>query len=360
MLKGLSMFANVGIAETYFHEEGIDIVVANELLPDRAKFYEHLHPNTKMICGDITDKAIFDKVLNESLKEKVDFIMATPPCQGMSLNGKKDPNDKRNYLIIYAVEMIKEIKPKYVLLEIVPQLLKTNLVINKKKKLIPEYIHNELDKDYNIKFKVLNTMNFGVPQSRSRCFTIMVRKDVKNDWDFPAPEDKIITLREAIGDLPSVEPLIREDGNTAKIDFSNYHYPPVHSRKHVEMMKHTPTGKSAFENEYYYPKKDNGERIKGGAYAYMRMSWDKPAPTITQNNGVISSFTNVHPGRLLKDGTYSDPRVLTIKELLIVTSLPLDWSIPSWASEQLVRKVIGEAIPPLITKKIVANIGVEK
>lgn len=356
-MKGLSLFANVGIAETYFNEVGINIKVANELLPERAKFYEHLHPETKMICGDITDKKIFDEVFEASKKENVDFILATPPCQGMSLNGKKDPNDKRNYLSIYAVEMIKKIKPKYVLMENVPQMLKTYLVINKNKKLIPEYILDELSKEYTIKFKVLNTMNFGVPQSRNRCFTIMVRKDLNTEWDFPKEEKHIITLKEAIGDLPSIDPLVREDGHKSKIDFNNYHYPPVHSRKQIEMMKHTPTGKSAFENEIYYPKKDNGERVKGGAFAYMRMSWDKPAPTITQNNGVISSFTNVHPGRKLKDGTYSDPRVLTIKELLIVTSLPVNWDIPRWASEQLVRKVIGEAIPPLITKKIVSEIG---
>lgn len=359
-MKGLSLFANVGIAETYFQEEGIDIVVANELVPERAKFYEHLHPHTKMISGDITNDEIFNQVLNESIKADVDFIIATPPCQGMSLNGKKDPNDKRNYLVMYAVDMVKAINPKYVLLENVPQLLKTKLIINKKEKLIPDYIYDELGEKYRIEFKVLNTMNYGVPQSRSRCFTIMVRNDLNTEWNFPEPEEKIITLKEAIGNLPSVDPLIREDGYKSTIDFNNYHYPPVHSRKQIEMMRHTPTGKSAFQNEVYYPKKENGERIKGGAYAYMRMSWDKPAPTITQNNGVISSFTNVHPGRLLPDGTYSDPRVLTIKELLIVSSLPENWNIPKWASEQLVRKVIGEAIPPLITKKIVSCIEVKE
>ena len=55
-LKGLSMFSNVGLAETYLAELGIDIVVANELLEERAKFYKHLYPNTNMIVGDITDE----------------------------------------------------------------------------------------------------------------------------------------------------------------------------------------------------------------------------------------------------------------------------------------------------------------
>jgi hypothetical protein len=61
--------------------------------------------------------------------------------------------------------------------------------------------------------------------------------------------------------------------------------------------------------------------------------------------GFISSLACVHPGRPYeKDGDilYSDPRVLTIYELLIVSSLPLDWNIPSWARETFIRKVIGE------------------
>lgn len=54
-MKGLSLFANVGIAETYLEELGLDIVVANELLENRCKFYKYCHPNTEVICGDITN-----------------------------------------------------------------------------------------------------------------------------------------------------------------------------------------------------------------------------------------------------------------------------------------------------------------
>ena len=57
--KALSLFANVGIAELYFKELGIDVLVANELLENRARFYSHVHPSTNMISGDITDKKIF-------------------------------------------------------------------------------------------------------------------------------------------------------------------------------------------------------------------------------------------------------------------------------------------------------------
>ena len=118
-------------------------------------------------------------------------------------------------------------------------------------------------------------------------------------------------------------------------------------------MSHTPTGQTAFNNPVYFPQKENGERIKGFATTYKRIEWDKPAPTVTMCNGAISSQNNVHPGRLKEDGTYSDARVLTILELLRIMGLPDDWNIPEWASESLVRKTLGEGIPPRLIEALI-------
>ena len=91
------------------------------------------------------------------------------------------------------------------------------------------------------------------------------------------------------------------------------------------------------------------------------MSWDRPAPTITIQNASVTSFQTIHPGRLTKQkGIYSDPRVLTIFELMRETTLPDDWRIPDWAPDPLIRKVIGEGIPPLAIKKIVAQLKLEE
>ena len=108
-----------------------------------------------------------------------------------------------------------------------------------------------------------------------------------------------------------------------------------------------------------YPQKEDGTRIRGFATTYKRISWDKPAPTITMCNGGISSQNNVHPGRKLADGTYSDARVLSLKELMILTGLPDDWEAPEWASENLIRKVIGEGIPPKLIEAIIKNMPKE-
>lgn len=367
-LKGISLFANVGVAESYLKEIGIDIVLANELDEKRAKFYKHLYPDTEMIVGDITKDEIKHQLIKKSKEYGVDFLIATPPCQGMSLAGKMDPADERNQLISYAIDVIKQVKPKYILLENVPQLLKTKIKINEKLITIPEYIHLELDEFYFFaKQNLVSAMDYEVPQMRKRNIFLLSRKDQPYVWEVPSPKPKI-TLREAIGDLPSLDPLLKEgleetlklfpDYLTKKQNcqkLSKLHRPPVHAKKHAIAMMHTPTGKTAFDNEIYYPKKDNGERVNGHYNTYRRYDWDKPARTITQNNGVISSLCCVHPGRKYVNNDevlYSEPRCLSIYELLIVFSLPKDWNIPEWAEDTFIRHVIGEGIPPQLVKNL--------
>jgi len=372
-IKGLSLFANVGIAEALFSEIGIEIKVANEIDKKRAAFYSEIYPEAKMICGDITNDSIMDQIVNVSKKEKINFIIATPPCQGMSEAGKRNVFDERNQLISYTIEVINRIKPDFVLIENVPTLLKTKIIINDEIIGIPDYIKKELGKDYNFnKSTLVKAMDMGVPQMRQRNIFLLVKKGLNITWEFPKKQ-KEITLREALSSIPSLDPMLREgleftlqkfpsfiEKRNKAEKISKWHKPPIHSWKQVEWMLNTPSGKSAIYNEVYYPQKDNLVRVKAHHNNYRRMNWDKPSRTITQNNGVISSLCCVHPGRPFKspngDILYSDPRVLSIYELLIVSTLPLDWPIPDWADETFIRKVIGEGIPSLMVKNIMLEL----
>lgn len=342
-IKGTSLFSNVGIAETYLERNGIDIVVANELLNERAKFYKFCHPKTDVIVGDITDDKIYNEVVKKSKTEKVEFLLATPPCQGMSVAGKMDEHDPRNTLIVKAVDFIKDVMPKNVIIENVPTMLKTSIVVDGKKIKIVDYILRELSNNYKISFNVLNAADYGTPQIRKRAIVLLSKI---SDWKLPAKQQQI-TVEAAIGYLPSLE-----SGEKSNI---KYHFGTKHNERHILWMKHTPTGCTAFDNPIYFPQKLDGTRIKGFSTTYKRISWDKPAPTITMCNGGISSQNNVHPGRKLADGTYSDARVLSLKELMILTGLPDTWEVPDWASENLVRKVIGEGVPPKLIEAIIKN-----
>lgn len=370
-LRGLSLFANVGIAEAYLQEVGVDILIANELIEDRARFYSDIYQDSHMIVGDITNDELRTKIVDEAINKEVDFILATPPCQGMSVAGNRAEFDERNQLIYYAVDVVLRVKPKFVFIENVPTILRTKIVVNGETMLIPKYLHSVLA-DYHFNDETLvKAMDHGVPQMRERNIFLLVRNDIDLTWNFPNAQPHI-TLQEAIGDLPSLDPLLREgldftlekfpsyEIKRAKgLEVSKWHYPPKHSWKQVEWMLHTPTGKSAIYNPVYYPQKANGTHVVAHHNHYRRMYWNKPARTITQNNGVISSLACVHPGRpfeLNGEVLYSDPRVLSIYELLIVSSLPNDWAIPDWASESFIRKVIGEGIPSKLVKEIMCSL----
>ena len=372
-LKGLSLFANVGIAEAYLKDVGVDIVIANEIDEKRAHFYQDVYPDTHMVCGDITDEKTRDQIVEEAKDKQVDFIIATPPCQGMSEAGLRLEFDPRNQLIFYAVDVIKRVKPRFVMLENVPKQLTTKIKHNGQIILIPEYIKRELGEDYKFNNETLvMAKDYGVPQLRERNIFLLVRNNLDYIWEFPEKQ-KEITLKEAIGNLPSLDPLLREGIEATLKKFPDYekkreeglkvskwHYPPTHSWKQVEWMMHTPTGKSAIYNEKYYPQKEDGTPVKAHHNHYRRLKWDMPCRTVTQNNGVISSLACVHPGRkyISESGEelYSDARVLTIYELLIVMSLPLEWNIPDWADESFIRKVIGEGIPSKLVRAIVGEL----
>ncbi len=151
-----------------------------------------------------------------------------------------------------------------------------------------------------------------------------------------------------IAHLPSLE-----SGQTSTL---KNHNARTHIPAHIECMRHTPTGHSAFENEVYFPKNKEGKRLKGYSATYKRIDWDKPAPTITMRNDAISSQSNVHPGRLMENGLYSDARVLTIRELFILSSINPDLDVPSFVGDSQVRYMIGEAVPPRLLEVICKNI----
>ena len=136
-LKILSLFSNIGVAEAYLDEIGFEVSVANELIERRAKLYSKIYPKTHTICGDITDNAVFEKIVKTCIEKGIDIIMATPPCQGMSTAGTQEEDDERNKLILPVIKMIKRIKPNYVFLENVPMFLQTSISINDEKILIP-------------------------------------------------------------------------------------------------------------------------------------------------------------------------------------------------------------------------------
>ncbi len=370
-MKILSLFANIGVAEAYLNDIGASVVVANELIERRAKLYSEIYPNTNMICGDIKDSNIRNKIIKESKEQGVEVVMATPPCQGMSTAGQQEDDDERNKLICYVLDIVKKIKPRFVFIENVPMFLNTYINVNDEKVLIPALIKKELGNQYYINTYVIDTKDYGVPQMRERAILLLSNISESVRWELPCKEERFVTMEDAIGYLPMLDPYVKdvtdeerkkmfpyyEERKAQALKISPWHNPPHHIKRQIIAMQHTPTGCSAFDNEVYFPVKEDGKPVKGYHNTYSRQKWNIPAYTVTMDNRKISSQNNVHPGRMEyknSDGEsiYSDARTLTLYELMIIMSLPHDWPVPIKTSEAFLRRIIGEGIPPLFVKKV--------
>lgn len=351
MMKGISLFSSAGIGELFVSKAGVNILFANELIPKRADCYQYLHPDTIMHCGDINDDQLRKQLIDEAKKNDVKFLLATPPCQGVSSLGKNKKQedfieDTRNYLIFKVFDFIDNCNFDYVLIENTPRFLKMKFPYKGCLLSIVDILNREYSDIYVVDYAILNAKDYGICQSRPRAFIKMYKKGKKWPW----PEKQVeIMLEEAIGHLPSLE-----SGEDSGI---KWHYAKKENPRTVLAMKHTSPGNSALTNSEYYPKKEDGTRIKGFHNTFKRMIWDAPCPTRTTYCGSMSSHNNVHPGRLLKDGTYSDARVLTMLETFIVSSIPEDISFPDWANDSFLRTVIGEGVPPKLLFSVIKTIG---
>lgn len=118
----IDLFAGVGGLSLGFEKAGFDVLLANEYDPSIAEAYCKNHRNTKMIVGDITQlnlAEVFGPYIN-----KIDVVIGGPPCQGFSQKGqRKTIHDERNFLFKYYVEVVRLVKPKYFVMENVPNLL---------------------------------------------------------------------------------------------------------------------------------------------------------------------------------------------------------------------------------------------
>jgi len=364
-MKILSLFANVGFGEFYLAQNGYDVVVANELLPERADFYNKIHKSGgEMICGDICSRDIRLKII-QACKDAgpIDAVIATPPCQGMSIaNAQKKPDDIRNTLIVHAMDIFNEIGAKHMLIENVTGMLKTSINYEGNVVKIKDFIDSSIPHTHKCVSKVLDGKHFGTPQSRRRAICLI---SPNGNWKHPEQSKEILTVRDAIGNInrfPSLE--------SECYSLWPWHFSPRHNDRHIKWMKNTPEGETAFNNEEHFPSVEkNGvkRRIFGYPTTYKRMKWDEPAPTVTMNNGSISSQNNVHPGRQLINGDQSDARVLSVREILAICGLPPN-CLDSFATPEeggtykyeynhrFIRDILGEMFLPKLCLKILQEL----
>ncbi|GHP93214.1 hypothetical protein VN1204_01030 [Helicobacter pylori] len=238
-------------------EEGFECVATNEILEKRLNI-QRINRKCKLdesyISGDIKKPETKEKILKQiefySKKfgnDRVDLVVATPPCQGMSVANHKKKNDeiKRNSLVVESVDLIKQIKPRFFILENVPSFYKTGCIDKNDNLLeIGSMIEQNLSGDYMLYDEVINFKNFGANSSRTRTLVIGVCKEFKDfisALEFFPDFKQEKTLKEVIG---SLKPLAW--GEYDSTDF--YHSFRTYPKHMQEWIKDLKEGQSAFEN----------------------------------------------------------------------------------------------------------------
>ena len=191
--KIIDLFAGVGGLSLGFEMEGFNVVVANEYDPSIAKAYIKNRPNPNMIVEDITKLPIMDTF--GKYAGQIDVVVGGPPCQGFSQKGqRKTINDPRNFLFKYYVDVVRTVRPKYFVMENVPNLLTTEHGYFKK-----EVFELFESLGYGVDARVLCAADYGVPQNRNRAFVI--GKLHSKSIGFPKAIEKHVTIWDAISDL---------------------------------------------------------------------------------------------------------------------------------------------------------------
>ena len=253
----ISLFSSAGVGCFGFKQENYDCIATVEIIERRLnvqKYNNKCRFDSGYICGDITLNEVQDRVFREiqmwkehKLTNDIDVVIATPPCQGMSVANHKKGNElKRNSLVVESIRLIQIIKPRFFVFENVPAFLKAICTdIDGKDKPIKEAITIDLEGEYNIAAKVINFKDYGNPSSRTRTLVLGVRKDQKEITPldlFPDKQEEQ-TLRQTIGHLPHLFSM----GEIWDKDI--YHAFRPYASQMLRWIENIKEGQSAFDNK---------------------------------------------------------------------------------------------------------------
>lgn len=344
--KMIDLFAGVGGLSLGFEQMGFDVVLANEYDKSIAQAYIKNRNNPNMIIEDITKLPIHDTF--KQFKGTVDLCVGGPPCQGYSQKGqRKTINDPRNFLFKYFVEVVKEVSPRYFVMENVPNLLTAE----------NGYFQNELtamfiELGYVINAQVLCAADFGVPQSRYRA-VIIGKKAGFSPVAMPKASAIKTTIWDAISDLNYLN-----SGEGTEI--SEYRcspesdYQKLLRKGSTSLYNHVATNhaKVALERMAMIPPKGGKEylppeHITKSIYSgtWERMDAEDISVTITTRFDTPASGKFMHP--------YLN-RAITVREAARIQSFPDTFIFYGTKTSQM--KQVGNAVPPLLAQAIAKSI----
>ena len=343
-LKVVDLFAGAGGLSLGFRDTGMfNIVAAVEKDVNAQNTYKHNFKGVEL-HSDIRDVQ-FDQILGKY--KNIDVVIGGPPCQGFSQKGqRKTIHDERNFLFKYYVRVVGLVKPRYFVMENVPNLLTAEGGYFRKE---IEELFNSMG--YQLKMGVLNASDYGVPQNRRRA--VIIGKRNGDAPALPEPHNATVTIWDAISDLAYLN---SGEGNEEQEyrfepqseyqkklrDGSNVLYNHVatkHSELALERLAMIPPN----AGREVLPKEHLTKSIYSGTWTRMRK--DEISVTITTRFDTPSSGKFTHP--FLN-------RAITVREAARIQSFPDSFKFIGNKGSQM--KQVGNAVPPLLAEAIASVI----
>jgi DNA (cytosine-5)-methyltransferase 1 len=303
--KVISLFSGCGGMDLGFTRAGFDMAWANDNFLDAVETYRN------NIGHEITSEGIEE--IDLSTIPDADVVIGGFPCQGFSVaNMNRKVDDDRNILYQYFVKIVDLKKPKFFVAENVKGILNIG-----GGEVIQRIVKDFADVGYEVRYKLFNVADYGVPQSRERVIIFGVRNDIDADIEFPPKPTH------------------------NKVPFGNL-------KKHVsigealKIFPH-PDEPNDFKNHIYtkYKPKFNGY------ISNRKVDPDRPSPTVTaRGDGKGGAMIINHPHQL---------RRLSCRELATLQGFPLDFEFSG--SMTSIYRQIGNAVPPQFAEHIAGVIG---
>ena len=392
-LTAVSLFSGAGLSDLGYEMAGFRFVVQVEKDERRADVGADNFPDSawliRDVCGSVDEVAA---AYREGASRRLDLLIATPPCQGMSSSnpsrGKRQTPqaqalETKNRLMLEVIPVAQRLKPRVIVAENVRPVLTLKVEYEGVNRTVIDHVRHHLS-GYEVFPSVVNVADYGIPQVRKRALVVAVHKDepwleeVNQDL-LPSPTHaehptngtlRWVSIREWFK-LMEYEPLdARSKGEAHGTDW--LHFVPTYEGDRYVQISQIPknSGRSAYENDQcpscgeqpvgaglircpscdavmrnrpYIERNGQPALIKGFHSSYRRMTPDRPAYTVTTNSSHVGSDFKIHPW---------ENRVLSILECADLQTVPrfYDWTR---AKENrrlyLIRNLVGEAFPTYFT-----------
>jgi len=343
VINTIDLFCGCGGLSYGFEKAGFSIILGIDNDKTALETFRINHKGSKGENIDLFDDDYLKRIKESVSNSDIDIVIGGPPCQGFSLTGTRNFDDKRNTLYLRMFEIVRNFKPKAFVLENVPGM--ATLYGGQVK---DEIIRRYTEIGYNVTAQVVVAADYGVPQLRKRLVFVGLQQKY-GVFEFPKPthnEENYVTCEEAISDLPSLENEIGSDEheytNNPESNYQNRmrngsnklfnHLATVHSKKVVDVIKLVPDG----GNHKSLPK-GIGEHRKFNE-AWTRYSSKKPSKTI--DTGHRNHFH------------YKYNRIPTVRENARLQSFPDTFKFVGTKTSQY--RQVGNAVPPLMAE-VIAN-----